>query len=849
LTITAFAVIPAIFLEENGMRMFRTGLSLLILFSVSFLSAQTTHLTPAEVEKRVDSILSKMTLNEKIDYIGGVNSFYIRAIPRLGLPAFKMADGPLGVRNYGPSTTLAGGVNLAATWDPALVRRAGVVLGEDARARGVHFLLGPGVNIYRAPMNGRSFEYFGEDPYLSSQIAVAYIEGLQSQDVCATIKHFTANNSEYLRHDVNDIIDERTLREIYLPVFEAAVKQAHVCAIMDSYNLVNGEHSTQNGHLNVDIAKKDWGFPGIIMSDWDATYDGVAAVNNGMDLEMPYAKFMNRETLLPAIKDGKVSVATIDDHVRRILRVAVEMGWLDHDQTDLSISRYNLNGRAVSEQAAHEGMVLLKNENHLLPLDKAKIKTLAVIGPDAYPGEPGGGGSASVVPFHTVSFLEGLANIEHGINVTYNEGIPTRSEMAAATSFSTTEDGKTPGLNAEYFTTPDLTGDAVKRVDRNVNFGDEHPYPSNFASARWTGYYIVNQPGDYQIFVQSFGESGGTRLFFDGKELFNNWKQARALVAETTLHLDPGAHQVRFEAYMHWRYRGPMLQLGIVNLDSVVSDEVKALAGKADAVVVPVGFDRHSESEGSDRTFELPPAQNKLIQELASVNKHVIVVVTSGGAVDMTPWIDRVPAVFESWYAGQEGGTALAQLLFGDFSPSGKLPITMYRRWEDSSSYGSYYPNAPDNSVKYLDGVFVGYRHDKKADVTPLFPFGYGLSYTTFKFSNLAISPSSTTGENPVTVSFDVTNTGRREGAEVAELYVSDPSATVPRPPEELKGFERVDLKPGETKKVTLHLNHRSFSYYDVSSHSWKADPGEFGILVGSSSEKLELKGTVKVTQ
>lgn len=831
------------------MRMFRMCFSVLILFSVSLLSAQTTQLTPAEVEQRVDSILTKMTLEEKIDYIGGVNGFYVRAIPRLGLPALKMADGPFGVRNYGPSTTMAGGINLAATWDPALVRQAGVVLGEDSRARGVHFLLGPGVNIYRAPMNGRNFEYLGEDPYLASQIAVAYIDGLQSEHVCATIKHYTANSSEYDRHNVNDIIDERTLREIYLPVFEAAVKQAHVCAIMDSYNLVNGEHSTQNGHLNVDIAKKDWGFQGIIMSDWDATYDGVAAVNHGLDLEMPSGKFMNRETLLPAIKAGKVSVATIDDHVRRILRVAIEEGWLDHEQTDLSISRYNLEGRTIAEEAAREGTVLLKNEGNLLPLDKSKIKTLAVIGPDAYPGHPVGGGSAGVVPFHTVSLLEGIANSAPGVNVTYNAGIPTRAEVAAETSFFTAEDGKNPGLNGEYFSTFDLTGSSTKQVERNIDFGGRHPIPAGFHSARWTGYYRAEKAGDYQIFVQGFGEAGGTRLFVDDKPVFDDWTQHRAAVAETTMHLDPGAHKIRFEAHMRIRWGNPLLQLGIVNLDSVVSDEVKALASKADAIVVPVGFDPESESEGSDRTFELPPMQNKLIEELASLNKPMVVVITSGGAVDMTPWVDRVPAVFESWYAGQEGGTALAQLLFGEYSPSGKLPITIDRAWKDNSAYESYYPNAPNNSVKYSDGVFVGYRHDDKAGINPLFPFGYGLSYTSFQYGNLAVSPDSTTGGQPVTVSFDVTNTGSREGAEIAELYVSDPNASVPRPPKELKGFERVELKPGETKKVTLTLNHRSFSYYDVGSKGWKADPGEFGILVGSSSANIELRGKVQVTK
>src|ERR1051326_2052513 len=315
------------------------------------------------IEQRVNSILSQMTLEEKIDYLGGVDDFYVRAIPRLKLPALKMADGPLGVRNYGLSTAYPGGTALAATWDPGLVKRVGESIGREARARGVHFMLGPGVNIYRAPMAGRDFEYYGEDPYLASRMAVAWIEGVQSQGVIATAKHFAANNQEYDRHNVSSDVDERTLHEIYLPAFEAAVREAHVGALMNSYNPLNGIHATQNAHLNIDIAKKQWGFDGLIMSDWDATYDGVAAVKNGLDLEMPSAKFMNRAKLLPAVKDGRVTEAEINDHVRRILRQAIRFGFLDREQQDLTISRWDPQARKTALDAAMEALVLLKNDN------------------------------------------------------------------------------------------------------------------------------------------------------------------------------------------------------------------------------------------------------------------------------------------------------------------------------------------------------------------------------------------------------------------------------------------------------------------------------------------------------
>src|SRR2546430_15192671 len=375
------------------------------------MKAQSLAPLARDAEDKAESILKQMTLEEKIDLLGGIEGFFIRGVPRIKFPRLKMADGPIGVRNFGPATAMAGGIALAATWNPALAERVGTEIGRDARAKGVHFLLAPGVNIYRAPMNGRNFEYFGEDAFLASRVAVGYIKGVQSREVSATVKHFMGNNSEFDRHHSDSVIDERTMREIYLPVFEAAVKEARVGAIMDSYNLTNGAHMTQNGYLNTDVAKKEWGFDGIMMSDWTSTYDAIAAANGGLDLEMPSGVFMNRKNLEPAIQQGKVSVVTIDDKIRRILRTAVRFGWLDRDQTDYSIPRFNMQGRQVALQSAREGMVLLKNDSSLLPLDKTRIKSIAVIGPDAYPAVPDGGGSARVQPFAAVSFLEGISNL------------------------------------------------------------------------------------------------------------------------------------------------------------------------------------------------------------------------------------------------------------------------------------------------------------------------------------------------------------------------------------------------------------------------------------------------------
>ena len=850
----------------------RSGLALATLGLIAFL-ARTTLVaateTPArsEVESQVDAMLGTMSLQDKIDFIGGVDGFFIRSLPGSNLPRLKMADGPVGVRNFGPATAMAGGINLAATWDTALARRVGEQIGRDARAKGVNFLLGPGVNIYRAPMNGRNFEYFGEDPYLASRIAVGYIEGVQSEGVSATIKHFMGNNSEYARHVVNDLIDERTMREIYLPVFEAAVKEAHVGAVMDSYNLVNGQHMTQNTMLNTDILKKEWGFWGVLMSDWFSTYDGIAAANSGLDLEMPSGAFMNRNTLRPAVENGKLSVATIDDKVRRILRLAIESHWLDRDQTDPLIPRYNPEGDEVALDASREGMVLLKNDGGVLPLDKQKIKSIAVIGPDAYPAVPVGGGSAGVHPFVARSFLEGISKeVGAAVSTYYDRGIPTLSDLAQGTDFSTVESGGSPGVSADYFTNETLEGDPfVHRIENHINFGADPnadlgsssaSYPVGAGSARWIGYYATTQPGPYDFFVQATGEAGGYyRVFIDRKLILDNWTEARALVGVDTLDLTAGSHKVVVEHHGRPGFLGSRFRFGIVRHGTYVNPEAEKLASMADAVIVAVGFDPESESEGADRTFQLPPGQDELIEKMAALNKRTIVVVTSGGSVEMHEWVDRVPGLLEAWYPGQEGGTALAQILFGDANPSGRLPVSFERRWEDNPVHDSYYPEPGSEEVSYKEGVFVGYRGYEHDGTKPLFPFGYGLSYTTFRYQNLSVRPIAAPGNKEAVsnsrpayeVSFDLTNTGRRDGAEVAEVYVGEANPPVPRPAKELKGFARVNLRPGATQRVKVTLNDRAFAYYDTAAHEWHIDQGGFTIFVGSSVNQIQLKSTISL--
>ncbi len=823
----------------------------IVLFSLAQRVLAQTPAPNAEVEKRVESILGKMTLQEKIEIIGGVNDFFTRPISRLGIPALKMSDGPMGVHDYGLTTAYPAGIALAASWDTQLAERFGVSMGKDARARGVNFILGPGVNIYRAPMNGRNFEYFGEDPFLASRMAVSVIEGIQAQRVIAVAKHFAGNNSEFARTTLSSDIDERTLREIYLPAFEASVKEAKVGAVMDAYNLVNGVYMTQNNHLNNDILKKEWGFDGILMSDWGATHDGIAAGIGGLDLEMPSPTFMNSETLLPALREGKLETATLDDKVRRILRKAIEFGFLDRPQTDTTIPTYSQEGRQVALDVARGSMVLLKNSGNLLPLNENEVKTIAVIGPDAYPAVPSGGGSAETKAFNAVSYLEGISDrLGTKVKVLYAVDSPILDEVFESSEFVTAPGGE-PGLKGEYFGNQELQGTpALVRTDKHVHFdwgeGSFAPnQPVDHFSARWTGYFVPKDSGDYRFFTSA---DDGVRLYIGDDTAIDDWQPHSQTVDSYGTHLEAGhAYKIRLEYFED--VGSAIVGFGVTRAESFIGRNTKALAAHADAVVICVGFDPQTEGEGFDRSFRLPGGQDELIRQISAVNKNTIVVLTAGGNVDMTGWVDQVPAILHAWYPGQEGGTALAQILFGDYSPSGKLPASFERRWEDNPTFHSYYPEKNEKRVQYSEGVFLGYRHFDRSETKPLFAFGYGLSYTTFRYDKLSVSPETGNLNEPVTVSFDVKNRGHREGAEVAELYVGESHPKVPRPLKELKGFEKVRLKPGESRRVTLRLDRRAFSFYDITKSDWTADAGEFIILVGSSSDKIQLQGKFVLTR
>jgi beta-glucosidase len=603
---------------------------------------------------------------------------------------------------------------------------------------------------------------------------------------------------------------------------------------------------TQNGLLNETIARKEWGFRGIMMSDWEATHDGVGAANNGLDLEMPSAVYMNSSTLLPALQRGDVKLATIDEKVRRVLRTAIEFGFFDRPQLDSNIPLFSQTGREIALEEARSGMVLLKNDRHTLPLDRKKLRTIAVLGPNAFPPVIGGGGSSLTTPYNSVGFLEGISNSAGSdLRVLSLFETPSIDAIVEKSEFVTAPGGK-PGLRGEYFSSADLKGEpALTRTDERIDFrwgagSFMEGAPIDHFSVRWTGYFVPGSEDDYRFYTSA---DDGVRLFIDDELAIDDWKPHAETLNTFVKHLQGGKpYKLRLEYFED--IGTATMRFGVGTASLAFGEDAKTIAAAADAVILCMGFGSTTESEGFDRPFRLPKGQDEFIEQAAAINKNVVVVVNAGGNVDMSRWLDKVPALLQAWYPGQEGGRALAQILFGDYSPSGKLPATFERKWEDNPSYHSYFPQKGDKHVEYTEGIFVGYRGYDKNKIAPQFPFGFGLSYTTFKYSELKIGPLEKDTGAIVEVSFQVENTGDREAAEIAEVYVGDPQDGLPRPLKELKGFSKIQLKPGEKKLVNVQLDRRAFSYYDTNKHAWYAPAGEYGVLVGSSSADIRLKGS-----
>jgi beta-glucosidase len=668
------------------------------------------------VDARVDALIARMTLEEKIQLLHGENRRgfigYVPAIPRLGIPELALTDGPAGVR-HGPGTAFPAPVALAATWDRSLAQEYGAALGAETKAKGQNILLGPMVNIVRVPEGGRNFETFGEDPYLTAQIATAEIRGIQSQGVMAEVKHYAANNQEKDRLQVSAEVDERTLREIYLPAFEAAVREAKVGSVMAAYNKVNGTFSSENTHLLKDILKGEWGFDGFVVSDWGATHSTVEAANNGLDIEMPGSKFFG-EALLAAVHQAQVSQATIDEKVRRILSMLVRFGFLDRPA---KIGPLDYHAQAqTARRVAAAGVVLLKNEGQILPLDANNFKSIAVIGAYADRATSGGGGSARIAPLNTVS---------------------PQGAIAATIG--------------------------------------------NRATLRFL-------------------------KFVPGTDLSKS---------------DPATTGAGLLA------------------------DAEQLAKECDLALV---FARDFETEGADRAaITLPDEQDELISAIVRANPRTVVVLNTGCMVLVNRWADAVPAIVQAWYAGQDDGNVVADVLFGNVNPSGKLPITFPRTREDMGVIAAEQYPGMNGSGLYSEGVFIGYRHFDKDNIAPQFAFGHGLSYTSFDYSNIKLSRNRIKPGESLIAEVQVKNTGRREGAEVVQLYVQDVKASVPRPLKELKGFERVLLQPQQTKVVRINLDARAMAFYDVTKKQWVVEPGQFKIMIGGSSRDIRVSADVEV--
>ncbi|WP_329741357.1 glycoside hydrolase family 3 C-terminal domain-containing protein [Dyella sp. A6] len=804
--------------------------------------------TPA-VEQQVNHLLGELSLQQKVDLLGGVDGFCTRAMPTIGLPRLCMSDGPVGVRMHGPSNAYAAGMALAASWDPSLAREVGTSIGKDARARGISFVLGPAVNIYRAPLDGRNMEYYGEDPLLAGSIAVGMIKGIQSQGVVATIKHFVANNSEYDRRHLDSLVDERTLHEIYLRAFEMAVKQGHVGAVMSSYNRVNGDYTAESRYLIHDVLDRGWGFKGLFMSDWGAVHDGIKAFKAGLDLEMPAADQMTPAKILQGLQDGTLSQTQLDSKVRRLLRTAVRFGLMDRPRQDYAEPLLGPAANQVALRSALESAVLLKNAHHTLPFDAARMKTIAVIGPMAYPGAASAGGSSHIDTFHTVSILEGISQLVGSkVKVLYSPGLPTPDQVFKRPAF-VTGDGK-PGLLRQTFDNPDFAGlPAASTVDATVDHWKPELWttPATLRkSIRWSGRFVPGKSGKY-LFLTAAASQDSYTLYVNGKaEIVQPMREGQAPHAVTLSLVAGKPVQLRLDYKPDVAYS--RMGFGVIAVDDLIAPAARKMAAMADAAVVAVGYGPAAESEAFDRSFELPWGQAALIRAVARANPHTVVTVTSGGGYATRGWLDDVPALLQNWYPGQQGGTAIADILFGRHSPEGKLPFSFQRAWKDNPVHDFYYAHAaPDGHpvVRYGEGVLLGYRwytsHPDKPQ--PVFPFGFGLSYTQFRFSHLKVSGPSTDGS--VEVAFDVANTGHRAGAEVAQVYVGDPSAQVARPARELKGFRKLRLAPGESRHVNIVLDRRAFAYYDVCRHGWRVDPGKFVVYVGDASDSTPLQADI----
>ncbi len=814
----------------------------------------------------VEDLLGQMTLQEKVALLVGTNTWYTVPVERLGIPSLKMSDGPNGARGAGGLTggvktaCFPAGISLASTWNTDLLEHVGQALAREAKMKGAQVLLAPTVNIQRSPLGGRNFECFSEDPYLSARLAVASIHGLQQEGVGASLKHYICNDQETRRTSVSSEVRERALREIYLLPFQTAVREVQPWTIMASYNLVNGMAASENPYLLTEILRNAWRYEGVVVSDWFWSVKSTAAsVNAGLDLEMPEPEFRG-EQLLQAVERGEVEEATIDTSVRRLLQLLVKAGLFAQQQEEPEQGSDLPEHRTLIREAGAEGCVLLRNEQQVLPLQREHLTSIAVIGPNARVAQIMGGGSAQVNAHYAITPLEGITN-KVGDHTTVRDAQGCTNHkyqpLLDMSLLLAGREGSEQGLAIEYFNNRDLSGTPVLKETKTTSelmWFSEMPKgvdPKQF-SFRATGRFTPRQTGDY-----TFGmvNAGPARFSLDGRVVIDKWSQPGvgadflgAPETQETLTLEAGrTYLLTLEYTKSEEDLLAMIRLGCLPLQQALAIErASALAASSDVAIVCVGFGGEWQSEGFDRpTMDLPGKQDALVEQVAAANPRTIVVLNTGSPISM-PWIEKVAAVVQAWYPGQECGNSIADVLFGDTNPSGKLPQTFPARLEDTPTYLDF--PGENGKIYYGEGIFVGYRYYEKKKVAPLFPFGFGLSYTTFSYSPLRLSTQQISPGDTLQVSVDVTNTGQRAGKEIVQLYVHDEQANLQRPEKELKGFAKVQLEPGERKTVTLPLARDALAYYDDLTHEWVAEAGEFEVLVGASSQDIHATATFTLT-
>ncbi|KEA09372.1 beta-glucosidase [Rhizobium rhizogenes] len=800
----------------------------------------------------IDELLNKMTLEEQVSLLSGADFWTTVAVERLGIPKIKVTDGPNGARGGGSfvggvsSACFPAAIGLGASWSPELIREMGVALAEEAKSKSARVLLAPTVNIQRSGLNGRNFECYSEDPHLTSELAVAYIEGVQSQGIAATIKHFVANESEIERDSISSDVDERALRELYLPPFEAAVKRASVMAVMTSYNRLNGTFTSEHPWLLQQVLRDEWGFDGIVMSDWFGSHSTIETINAGLDLEMPGPARDRGDKLVQAVMDGKVDAETVKAAARRILVLLERVGAFADSTMHDERAEDRPHHRALIRKLGAEGAVLLKNDG-ILPLSKSALERIAVLGPNAAEARVMGGGSAQINAHYKISPLEGIRATLAGANtISHSKGVQINRLTKLFTGpvsvdfFAGTEcDG--PALwHQEEVTGEFIWLNLPDTLDR-LNF-----------SARLTATFTPDENGEYVIGMTT---AGYARLHLDGNLIIDthegwerggNFLGAGNVEKRETIVLEAGRPypvSIDFRT-LDLSYGGlgfSAIRFGLERpLGDAELEEAVRQAQEADVAVVFAGREGEWDTEGRDLPdLSLPGRQGELIARIAAVNPRTIVVLQTGGPVAM-PWLDEVSGVLQMWYPGQELGNAVADVLFGDVEPGGRLPQTFPKDLSDNSAFTDdplTYPGR-DGHVAYREGVYVGYRHHDKSDIAALFPFGFGLSYTSFEWGEPKVS-SVEMGTEGISVDLTVVNTGDRAGSDLVQLYVCPLESGIDRPDKELRAFSKVCLDSNRAGGVHLTVMPRDLSYFDTDAKAFVAKAGQYELLIARNAEEI----------